>query len=206
MSIDTNELAAIIADTVKRSISKPAVPWDDYVPIIETDDVLSVYITEVISVPGEYNETCTRIRNATKPVNLILNTPGGSTGSAFMITDAMKACKYPIHGVITGSVASAGTVLAMYCDTIEVADYSDFMVHNYSHGAAGSGAQVKEYVNFADREFSKAVKEIYAGFLTEDEMRQVSEQDKEIWLNKDEVLSRWARKKELEACRTVEEV
>ena len=86
----------------------------------------------------------------------------------------------------------------MHCDTIEVADYSDFMIHNYSHGTQGSGAQVKEYVNFADREFTKAVKEIYKGFLTEAEMEDVSTRDKEIWLNKSEVLERWKNKKLLE--------
>ena len=97
---------------------------------------------------------------------------------------------------MTGSVASAGTIITMECDTIEVAPYAEFMIHNYSHSTSGSGAQVKEYVTFTDNEFKKAVADIYSGFLTEEEMYDISERDKEIWLNQKQVLERWTTKKD----------
>lgn len=187
---------ADIADMVKDQISKPHKPWDDYVPIIETDDKITVYLTDGITVPAEYNELCHTLIHATKPVTLVLNTPGGMSYSAFMIVDAMRKCPTPIHGVVTGSVASAGTIITMECDTIEVAPYAEFMIHNYSHSTSGSGAQVKEYVTFTDNEFKKAVADIYSGFLTEEEMYDISERDKEIWLNQKQVLERWTTKKD----------
>lgn len=172
--------------------------WDNYVPILKNKKgkKLHIYLTEQIGVPSEYNESCYELMSMPEDgeVTITINTPGGCAASAFAFVDAMRKCPAKIHGIITGSVASAGTIITMACDTIEVADHSDFMIHNYSHGTAGSGAQVKEYVNFADREFSKAVKEIYAGFITPEEMVNVSEQDKEIWLNKEEVLERWNNK------------
>jgi len=187
IEIDVNEIAELVAD----KLGKPKKVWDNYVPIMKTDDKITIYFTEGISLPAEYNEACYELIHAEVPVELVINTPGGVASSAFMVCDAMAKCTQPIHGVITGSVASAGTIITMKCDTIEVADHTDFMCHNYNHGTSGSGAQVKDYVNFADREFTKAVKELYAGFLTPEEMTAISEQDKEIWLNKSEVLERW---------------
>lgn len=183
-----------VVDAVKAELGKPPKVWDDIVPIIETDESLTIYLTESIGSPSEYNEMCYRLRHATKPVTLVLNTPGGISYTAFMIIDAMRKCVTPIHGIVTGSVASAGTIIIMECDTIEVTPYAEFMVHNYSHGTSGSGAQVKNYVDFTDREFSKAVTEIYAGFLTEAEMEKISRDDKEIWLNRSEILERWNNK------------
>lgn len=183
-----------IIDAVKEQLHKPPKIWDDIVPILETDECLTIYLTEPIGMPGDYNEACHKVATSTKPVTIVENTPGGSAHTAFQFVDAMKRCSQPIHCHITGSVASAGTIIAMHCDTLEMSDHSEFMIHNYSHGTQGSGAQVKDYVDFTDREFSKAVTDIYAGFLTPDEMEQVSRQDKELWFNKAEVLERWNNK------------
>lgn len=186
-----------LADAVKSELSKPQKVWDDIVPILETDHSLTIYLTDGIGAPAEYNEMCYRLRTTDKPVTIILNTPGGSAHTAFMIVDAMQQCSQPIHGVVTGSVASAGTIITMACNTLEVAPYSEFMIHNYSHGTSGTGAQVKDYVDFTDREFSKAVTELYAGFLSEAEMKKISRDDKELWFNREEVLERWARKQSI---------
>lgn len=172
--------------------------WDNYVPILKSTDgrYKAIYITDAFTSPNEYNEACFELRTCQEgdKVDIFLNSPGGYTGSAFMLVDAMKQCKAHITGKLSGEVASAATVITMYCDDIEVADETHFMCHNYSHGTAGSGAQVKEYVNFVDKEFVTATKKIYEGFLTPKEMESISKQDKEIWLNKDEVLERWANK------------
>ena len=125
-----------------------------------------------------------------------MNNGGGVVSSATMITAAMAASKATIHGKLSGTVASATTTITMYCDSIEVAPYSQFMIHNYFHGAQGTGSQVKEYVNFTDDEFVKSTKEVYAGFITPSEMGQVSRDDKEIWMGTAETVARWeARKK-----------
>lgn len=172
--------------------------WDLYVPILKSTDGRhkTIYITEAFTSPCEYNEACHELRTALPgdTIDIIINSPGGYTGSAFMLVDAIKNSKATITAHLSGEVASAATIVTMACDDIVVADHTSFMVHNYSHGAAGTGAQVKEYVNFIDTEFTEAVKIIYAGFLTPKEMTTISKQDKEIWLNKKEVLERWNNK------------
>lgn len=175
---------------------KPESIWDNYVPILVTKKRTTIYLTEAISSPGEYNEMCNVLLSAKKDdkITLVINNGGGLAHSAFMVVDAMKKSKATIHGVISGFVASAATIITMYCDTIEVAPYTTALVHNYSHGTEGSGAQVKDYVNFSDNEFTKAVKVIYEGFITEQEMEDISLRDKELWLNAEEIQERWNNK------------
>lgn len=174
--------------------------WDNYVPIITTGRDTTVYLTGGIEVPSEYNELCHLLMNAYDgdTVTFIINNGGGVSDSAFMVIGAMKESKAHIKGRISGLVASAATVITMYCDELEVAPYTQFMIHNYFHGTQGTGNQVKEYVNFTDREFTAAVQEIYAGFITPEEMNQVSTADKELWFGTEEVIERWANKQKYE--------
>lgn len=172
--------------------------WDNYVPILRTVDgrQTTAYLNEPIAMPGEYNELCFLLNSAKHgdQFTLVINNPGGSADSAFMIVDAIKSSKAKVHAMLSGTVASAATIITMACGTIEVADYTSWMSHNYNHGTSGSGAQVKEYVNFTDREFTAAAAEIYKDFHTPAELKAISTQDKEIWLNKAEVLARWENK------------
>jgi ATP-dependent protease ClpP protease subunit len=149
-------------------------------------------------MPGEYAEVCYNLSKAytEDTFTFHINNGGGVVDSAFMIADAMKKSKATVHGKLSGTVASASTVLTLACDTIEIAPFTQFMIHNYFHGAQGTGNQVKEYVNFTDSEFIKTTKIVYAGFMTPNEMSQVSGDDKELWMNATEVIARWeARKK-----------
>ena len=185
----------LIQDQQKHTI------WDNYVSILKNDRTTDVYLTEVIDIPSVYDEFCYVLESAYvgDTIRLHINNGGGSADSAFMIVDAMKNSKAHTIGKISGMVASASTIIAMYCDELVVADYSQLMIHNYFHGAQGTGNQVKEYVNFTDKEFTAAVKKVYAGFITPSEMDQVSKDDKELWFGAQEVRERWAAKKLAEA-------
>ena len=170
--------------------------WDNFVPIIREGRTTTAYLTDNIESPANYNELCHVLLNAYEGDTIIMdiNNGGGHSSSAFMITNAMTQCKAHIKGRLSGVVASAATIITMHCDELEVAPYTEFMIHNYFHGTQGTGNQVKEYVNFTDSEFTKAVKKIYAGFITPEEMDQVSKQDKELWFGADETIERWTAK------------
>lgn len=55
------------------------------------------------------------------------------------------------------------------------------------------GHEIKAQQDFVDRELNIAFRTIYSGFLTEKEMSQVIN-GRDIWIGKDEILSRWERK------------
>jgi ATP-dependent protease ClpP protease subunit len=174
--------------------------WDLYVPILKTPDgrYTEIFLTEGIGDASEYNEACHLLRTAKAGdiFKLIINNGGGSTATSSMLVDAMKNSKATINGYATGFVCSAATTIMMACEALEVADNTHFMFHNYSHGAQGSGAQVKSYVDYIDEEFSKQTRIEYANFLTEEEMDLISKHDKEIWLNSKDVRERWEKKNE----------
>jgi ATP-dependent protease ClpP protease subunit len=108
-----------------------------------------------------------------------------------MIREAILKSKACTIAHLSGTVASAATVIGLSCDDLLVSPFLSFMAHNYFHGVQGTGNQVKDYVDFTDRELKRAFRLIYTNFLTEEEIQLVTERDKEVWLNEVEVAERW---------------
>ena len=141
--------------------------WEDHIPIAKNGRDIDVYITAEIVNPIEYNELCHLLRNANSKevIRLHINTPGGRLDSATMIIDAINSSEAYIIGVLSGSVASAGTMIALACDELECSSYLEFMIHYFSGGTGGKGNEIKAHSNFIDKHMPMVFKEIYAGFL-----------------------------------------
>ena len=171
-------------------------PWNNEVPIITHDNGdMEVYLTDTIQEPIVYNELCHKLRlaPASSTVTLHINTPGGIIDSAFMIIDAMKASKAHVHGALSGTVASAGTIISLACTTLSVADHTAFMIHNYSGAVVGKGNEMRAHQEFVDKNLNVAFTSFYSGFLTAKEIKEVID-GRDLWFNKDEVLDRWTSK------------
>lgn len=167
-------------------------PWDRLVPLIQNRHHTDVYLTDGIDEPSNYNELCHVLRSAEKgdTVNMYLNTPGGVIDSAFMVIDAIKNSKAKVTAHLSGTVASAGTIIALAADNLVVTDHTSFMIHNYSSGGHGKGAELKARQEFIDKSLNKAFTSFYKGFLTDDEIANVIN-DKDMWMDKEEVEERW---------------
>ncbi len=117
--------------------------WDLQVPIIKDEEnkIISVYLRDTVDEPCVYNELSYVLDAAEEgdTVNLYLNTPGGVVDTAFMIADDIKRSKARVVAQLSGTVASAGTLITMACDDIAIAPFTSFMIHNYSGGAVGKG-------------------------------------------------------------------
>jgi ATP-dependent protease ClpP protease subunit len=115
--------------------------WDLPVPIIVNNDTKTIkaYLTGAIDEPSLYNELCYLLDEASSDttVDIFINTPGGVVDSAFMIANAIKSSKAKVVGYLSGTVASAGTIISMVCDELKVTPHLSFMIHNYSGGMAG---------------------------------------------------------------------
>ena len=169
--------------------------WDLYVPYVKSTDQLDVYINTSIDEPSYYSEICYILSTLTKEetVNFHINTPGGILDSAFQLVDAIKGCRATTVAKLTGTVASAGTIIALSCDKLIVAEHTSFMIHNYSTNAYGKGNELKARQEHIDKSTNDAFKEFYSGFLTDKEVKEVIN-GKDIWLTADEVRMRWQRK------------
>ena len=142
--------------------------WDEYVPIVENKNEIYAYITDGIADPSNYNELCHRLYTASESdvFTLHINTPGGIIDSATMIIDAIQASPAHVIAHLTGTVASAGTMIALSCDELRVSQHLSFMIHNYSAGMQGKGNELKVRQKFADESLERAFNTFYLGFLT----------------------------------------
>ena len=166
--------------------------WEDHVPIARNGRETDVYIMTEIVNPIEYSELCHLLRNANSKevIRIHINTPGGRLDSATMIIDAIAESDAYIIGVLSGSVASAGTMIALACDELECSSYLEFMIHYFSGGTGGKGNEIKAHSNFIDKHMPMVFKKIYSGFLSDKEIEDMIE-GKDVWLNGDEVLDRF---------------
>jgi ATP-dependent protease ClpP protease subunit len=171
--------------------------WEDYVPIIESGKTYKVFLTDIIEAPSAYNQLVYLLQTAEHyhTIELYLNNGGGVIDSAFYIRDAILNTDAHVVAYLSGTVASAATIIALSCDAVVCSKYLSFMIHNYSTGASGKGHEIKAYQNFTDRELNKAFREIYNGFLTDDEMTKIID-GADMWLSTSEVEHRLSDRSE----------
>lgn len=173
--------------------------WDEYCPIVAKDNEYFVYITSQIDEPSMYNKLIYMLNNANEydKFIFIINSLGGMLDSTFMIVDAIKITKAKTICKLSGTVASAATIIALSCNEVFTSKGLSFMIHNYSSaGIQGKGHEMKARQNFIDKELNKSFREYYLGFLTEDEIVDIID-GKDIWLNNEEVDERWKNKQKL---------
>lgn len=169
--------------------------WDKHVPIVKSGNTYDVYIMAEIVNPIEYNELCHMFRSLSSKdtVYLHLNTPGGQIDSTLMIINAIKECEALVIAKLHGTVASAGTMLTLSCDTIETNISTSFMIHYFSGGTSGKGNEIKAHTQFMDKHTPKVFHRIYDGFLTDKEIEDMID-GKDIWLDGDEVMERFEKR------------
>ena len=170
--------------------------WDKQIPIVSKGKVVTVFLNDEIYEPGAYNELCYTLENTVADeVRLYMNNGGGQLDSMLSIIASMERCGCEITGVLSGTVASAATMIALQCDKLEVADYTSWLTHYYSGGTGGKGNEIKAKHDFESIEIPKLFKQIHKDFLTPSEITRVID-GKDIWLNKDQILERFARMKD----------
>ena len=175
--------------------NKPDSVWDMYVPIIENKTTTHVYLTDGIDEPSFYNQLCHSLYCADESDTFYLhiNTPGGMLDTTFMLLDAMRNSKAHIIGHLTGTVASAGTIIALTCDELICSDDLSWMSHYYSSMIGGKGNEIKARQEFTERTTSATFRRIHEGFFTKKEIEEMID-GKDFWLDEIEVRERWARK------------
>ena len=184
-------------DPFKDEKDKREVVWQDPVPIVATGDTYHCYLHDEVTEPFDYTKFCLLLRTAdkTKQIRIYLNTPGGDLSSTLGIIDAMTECQATITAVLSGTVASAGTMITMFADEVEVSPFISFMIHYYSGGSFGKGNEIREEVRFNENHKPFIFNSIYNGFLSKKEIKDVIN-GKDMWMGRTEILERWGRKQQ----------
>ena len=81
-----------------------------------------------------------------QPVRIILNSYGGSCNAAVRMYDDVRAYPGDVHIIISGTAASAATVLATAADRLEMTPGSMWMIHDPSVFAFGNERDLNDAI------------------------------------------------------------
>lgn len=163
---------------------------DDLSPMI-TEDIVQVHplgyeyiinLDTLISEPQFYRPIITALKSATKTdkVTIHIATPGGDLTTAQIIIDYMHKCKAMITGIIY-EACSAGSLIALNCDIIEVAKNGMMFIHGMGCGTSGNVQTMETQSKFYNSQNKDIMTSTYKNFLSSKEIEDVLKGG-EIWL------------------------
>lgn len=150
-----------------------------------------VYLSGEITEPEDYVEWFDTIRNATEndTIKIYINSQGGVVDTALQFMRVLSETNAHVICSIEGSCMSAATMVFLCAQEFEITPFSLFMMHNYSGGMFGKGAELYDRAVFERKWSTEYFRHIYKDFLEEAEITSLLD-NKDIWLSSDEVMER----------------
>lgn len=142
---------------------------------------------DVLDTMTEYDEA-----------HIYINTPGGDLFGAISLIHAMRRCKGVVRTIADGEVASAGTLILLNGDEIEVGPYAMFMAHDASSVESGKLSETRKSSKAISELLSQLYIDTYEGFLTEDEILHIID-GIDLYLSAEELGKRVAAKRASDA-------
>lgn len=154
-------------------------------------NIYHFYISDQIEDYKPFQDLINILKTAEEHDRILiyLNCPGGDLYVAIQIINAIRTSRATVVTCMDGQVCSAATLIFLSGHEYIVNKHCSFMIHNYSEGVFGKGNEIISRVKHATDWFKKLTYEIYGGFLTDIEIKDMLE-GKDIWLDSDEVLDR----------------
>lgn len=122
-------------------------------------------------------------------VTIHINCYGGDITTAFNIIDVLATSQANIHISVEGNCCSAATMIALVGDTWDIMPHSFFMCHAYSSFRFGKRQELNASSEFDKVWLDKSIREIYKGFLTEDELERLMKGE-DFYFTAEEVVTR----------------
>lgn len=127
---------------------------------------------------------------------LVVNTSGGDLRTLAELLHIIKHSPAHFHCVLSGTALSAGGPIMLACDTVEVGDYAEMLVHTAQGSGYYTSAQgLEQFSAMSNRTAHKLLTNCYEGFLTPDEINQALD-GKEFWFDSDEIKRRLIQRDE----------
>lgn len=137
-------------------------------------EVMRITFTENgIGGASDHLEELDAIRSAQEGDTVALyftGCPGGNLDTGYAIMNAILTTKARVVAIMEGHNASLATMIPLVCDEVVVTPFSSMMLHTANTGAYGTVGNVERYSVFASAQVQRFIREIYAGFATEEEI------------------------------------
>ena len=156
------------------------------------------YLSGEITDPEDYTDWFDTIRHADENdvIKIYINSCGGNLYTAIQFMRVMSECKGTIIASAEGACMSAATIIFLCADQWEVSPHSVFMFHNYSSGTVGKGGEMFSQLVHEKKWTERIFTNVYSHFLSDAEIKSIIE-DKDIWMDGEEVVKRMNRLAEL---------
>lgn len=145
----------------------------------ETIFELIMYIKEA---EEENLITSLKLHLDTIPIFLHINSKGGSVFDAFNAIDVIQSCRMPIHTIVEGATASAGTLMSVVGEKRYMTKNAFMLIHQLSSVCWGKMSEIEdEFLNL--QELTEKIKEIYSENtkIPKKELSKLLQHD--LWLN-----------------------
>jgi len=156
---------------------------------------VSLWIDEEVKPSSYYRQVLNRIDNMNEGdyLEINLNTYGGDLQGCMSLVHAIRSTAADVHCNIIGVAASAGSIIALSCPSIAVADHATLMAHSAFGGSVGTLGNLVHHTNFMEKHTKAIMQEVYKDFLDEKELEQLF-LGREFWFDADEISERIQRK------------
>lgn len=150
------------------------------------------HIVEEVGDANEYIDMNQVLLEATEndTINIRINNRGGSVSTGIQLANNIFDTKAATQGILNGVCYSAATFLFLACDSWEVKEGSHLMIHHYSAGHYGKGQDLVDATIATHDWIVNYMTEIYKGFLTDEEIKAVTQGNTDIWMETDEIIKR----------------
>lgn len=155
-------------------------------------DEQEIYIYDEIGSPGglwgvDPEQFAKDLNELTGPVNIRINSPGGSVFGGMSIYNAIQSYDGTTNTIIDGLAASAASYIAMAGDTVKINQGAFIMIHEAWSLAAGNASDFRKEADLLDKIDSQI-----AGFYARKTGKDLSDildvMKDETWFTADEAM------------------
>lgn len=169
----------------------PPLPTDKTMFVQNLTRTIDLYLCGEIKEPEYYMNWLNTINTASENdiIFIHINSPGGFLNTTMQLRDSLINC--PAHTIasVEGECCSGATMIFLACKETRMSKNARFMIHSYSGGAFGKAHEIYSSIDFDKDWFKNLCEDVYGGFLTEDEIKEVLD-GKDFWFNADETYKR----------------
>lgn len=173
-------------------------PTEFEVKVVPLNQVYQCTIDDAFEDVCQFAPLVDSLNNANEGdvAHIKISTPGGALHAIIPLIEAMKNTEAHIAMHVESDTASAGTILMMLADEVYINPYTTIMLHTASYGYYGHSGNMEAHVTHGTKSVEKLVKEIYRGFLSDNEVMRLLD-GKEIYLTDEDCYDRFKRRNDL---------
>lgn len=150
-----------------------------------------VFVDEVFSDPAYERDVIALLREATEndTVEFYVNSVGGNIAAAIPIVNAIRHTKANVVGILMAQAHSAASLVLLACPMTEINPHTEMLIHSATYGVYGKVGDVRDEVRHTQQYIEDIMDEMYANFLTQEEIAEVKN-GREMFLRYDDIVGR----------------